>query len=268
MRQKAKLNLPAAIHRHQELIQHLKGRVFDTIHSGKIIVLEYKDSNNILIKFLNTGNCRTARLSNLYRGQIQDKESVGKLGLIFGVGFLGSGQYTKSNSKKAYNVWYSMLMRCYDSKEQEENPSYKDCVVCSEWYNFQNFASWHLEHSKCNDAQIDKDVRIKGNKVYSPDTCCMLPAYINKIFVKRKSCRGNTPIGVEYESKRKTYVARLRNKIGWPSYLGSYDTPEKAFAAYKNGKEKYIKHMASIYANHMDEIAYNALMNYQIEISD
>lgn len=263
------MNLPNAIKRHKEHLEAMCGKRFKTKNSGDVIVLKYIDNRKILVKFINTGNCKSVSLSNLYKGEIQDKEAVSIYGLIFGVGFHGVGKYAKKTHSKIYDVWYSMLMRCYDAKAQLKCPTYMGCTVCSEWHNFQNFAAWYELHTMCDDAQIDKDIRIKGNKQYSPETCCMVPAFINKMLVKRKMCRGIAPLGVEFnKTLKKPYIARFRNKIGWKSYLGCYSTPQEAFLAYKTVKEKYIKHMATLYKSQMDDVAFQALLNYQVEITD
>lgn len=63
-----------------------------------------------------------------------------------------------------------MLNRCYNEKCQEKHPSYIECTVCDEWHNFQVFAKWH-EENYINGFHLDKDIRIKGNKTYSPSAC-------------------------------------------------------------------------------------------------
>ena len=97
-----------------------------------------------------------------------------------GVGFLGVGKYkTREDGKKTkeYLVWYSMLTRCY-SKTYHGREAYKDCYVCDEWLNFQNFADWFHKNYK-EGLVLDKDKKIKGNKVYSPETCVFITSKEN-----------------------------------------------------------------------------------------
>ena len=69
---------------------------------------------------------------------------------------------------------------CYDENELKKEPSYIGCKVCEEWLNFQNFARWIYDNKyECDDLELDKDLLIKGNKIYSPNTCCLLPHEIN-----------------------------------------------------------------------------------------
>ena len=50
--------------------------------------------------------------------------------------------------------------------------------------------------------------------------------------------------------------------------LGYYNTEIEAFDAYKQAKENYLKQLAEKWKDQIDERAYNALMNYQVEITD
>ena len=62
-----------------------------------------------------------------------------------------------------------------------------DCSVYEGWHNFQNFAKWYEDnYYEIEEEQmhLDKDILVKGNKVYSPDTCVFVPETINGLFVK------------------------------------------------------------------------------------
>ena len=50
--------------------------------------------------------------------------------------------------------------------------------------------------------------------------------------------------------------------------MGSFKTELEAFEAYKQAKEYFIKEQASNWKDQIDERAYNALMNYTVEIAD
>lgn len=112
---------------------------------------------------------------------------------------------------------------------------------------------------------IDKDIIQKGNKIYSPETCCFVPQEINNIFTKRQEYRGNYSIGV---NRRKNKYASSINKNGQHFWLGTFETLEDAFGAYKIAKESYIKEVANEWVGQIDEKCYKALINYKIEITD
>ena len=163
-----------------------------------------------------------------------------------------------------------MLARCYDPKYTQKHPTYKQCEVCEEWHNFQNFAQWFENNYYEIDKQVmnlDKDILIKENKIYSPETCVFVPQNINKLFTKRDNNRGNFPVGVSYNKSSKKYKSYC-NTDKKQNFLGYYTTPEEAFQAYKQFKENYIKQVADEYKDLIPEKLYNAMYEYEVEIED
>ena len=195
----------------------------------------------------------------------------------YGAGYLGEGKYKVSeNGKdtKCYKTWSHMLERCYNEKYKKKKPTYEDCKVCEELLNFQNFAEWDSENYYVIEGErmhLDKDILIKGNKIYSPDTCIYVPQTINSLFVKSDKIRGNTPIGVSRQKNKfraQCSVYDFENKNKKRKYLGSYNSPEEAFKVYKEFKENYIKEVADYYKNQIPNKLYDALYNYEVEITD
>ena len=83
-----------------------------------------------------------------------------------------------------YSRWRAMLQRCYDKKIHNRQPTYIDCSVCEEWCSLYNFNKWYLKNYYSIDGErmeLDKDILVKGNKMYSPDTyvchsaLCLMP---------------------------------------------------------------------------------------------
>ena len=68
-------------------------------------------------------------------------------------------------------------------------------------------------------------------------------------------------------AKRPRYRASL-SKYGKDHHYGSYSNPTDAFYAYKQAKEGFAKELAEKWKAQIDPRAYNALMNYQVEITD
>jgi hypothetical protein len=135
-----------------------------------------------------------------------------------------------------------------------------------EWLHSQpNFDKWYNGKRWA----VDKDIFVKRNKVYSPDTCCLVPQNVNCLFLKREAERGDYPIGVHYSENG--FIARCRNPFeNRAEELGLYSTPEKAFNAYKTYKEDIIKQVAQIEfdAGNITEECYLAMMSYEVEIDD
>lgn len=114
-------------------------------------------------------------------------------------GYMGKGKYkSRINGiqPKSYKTWLEMLRRCYCPKSLEKNPTYKDCKVCDEWHNYQNFAKW-FDETYIEGHHLDKD--IKGNgKLYSPSTCTWVTQADNNK-ANAKTWNFITPTGDEIE---------------------------------------------------------------------
>lgn len=195
-----------------------------------------------------------------------DKKRIGVFSI--GVSDIPINKHDKCEYRK-YVLWKNMIKRVYDPHRQKGHSTYKSCSVCDEWKTFSAFKEWveNPENNYQENYHLDKDILIKGNKIYSPSTCCFIPSEINKIFTKRQKLRGNCPIGVTYDNKR--YISSLSTIYG-KKYLGCYKTPKEAFYAYKIFKERYIKELAEKYFQEgkITERVYNALMEYEVEITD
>lgn len=189
------------------------------------------------------------------------KESTKKI--IYGFGF---DDTIYNHKTKAHRVWQSMINRCYNPNFHQREKSYINCTVCEEWRYFSNFKKWFDENYK-EGCHLDKDILVKGNKVYSPETCCFVPREINNLFVLRGNDRGNYPIGVSLVCGKYHATLSVRNNR---IHLGTYATPEEAFYAYKERKEQHVKELAEKYYKEgkITERVYLALLNYRVEITD
>ena len=128
---------------------------------------------------------------------------------------------------------------------------------CHKQVGFNN-QGWHL----------DKDLLIKGNKVYSENTCVFIPAEVNTLLIKREALRGEHLIGVSWSKRNKAFRARVNKNKGESEHLGYFKTEVEAFNAYKQAKESFVKEQAEKYKSQIDPRAYNALMKYTVEITD
>ena len=155
------------------------GEVYETKSFGSILVLEYNGWDNVKVKFIDTGYETIAEAGNVRRGSVKDylKPSVE------GVGFSGNGKYSHKKDSEAYRTWQRMLVRCYNGDYIKRHPTYSDCYVVDGWHNFQNFAPWYYENYPKDGGEyhLDKDIKIEGNKVYSPESCMFVTPSENSI---------------------------------------------------------------------------------------
>ena len=244
------------------------GNVFKSLNSGDFKVLKYNDSYNVEIQFLKTGYETVARLGHIKSGSVKDPYSPS----TYGVGITGAKYPITVNGvhTKEYDLWNGMLRRCYSDALKKKYPTYIDCEVSDKFKSYEYFYEW------CNkqigfsnkDWHLDKDLLVKGNKVYSEDTCVFIPREINSLLIKCDASRGEHLIGVCWHKKDNAFVAHVGKSKGKREYLGFFKTEIEAFNAYKVAKEAFVKELANKWKDKIDVRAYNALMNYEVEIDD
>ena len=174
-----------------------------------------------------------------------NKNSLAQRKPVYGIGTNDSSYIIRYKGVmcKYYRVWFNMMERCYSSKFQEKKPTYKGCSVCSEWLVFSAFRKW-MEANDYNGLELDKDIKVKGNKVYSPDTCLFIPHALNNLLSDHGAARGAYPVGVYFHNKNKRFVAQITldgNRV----HIGCYDTKEQASDGYKRRRTSKIKKLIS-----------------------
>lgn len=244
------------------------GEVRTNRNGSKMQVIEYNNSLDIVVKFLEKGNAVHTNWDAFKKGKVRDVYEKS----VIGIGYIGDGEYKTHINNKAtpqYAIWHAMMNRCYNQEFHERQPTYKDCTVAEEWHNYQVFAKWYDDSYYEIDQEImclDKDILIKGNKIYSPETCMFVPQIINNLFIKSNASRGNLPLGIR--SRGRKFEARCSNGVGKAMELGSYDTIEQAFSVYKTFKEELIKQFSEEYKDKIPNKLYKALTVYEVEITD
>lgn len=199
-----------------------------------------------------------------------DEETVAKIQRAKVV--LKAAKYSKKNGctlderRKCEGIWTFLRKRV--GKMQ----AYKNCTI--EFESLEAFREWAIRQVGFHEPgfEMDKDILVKGNRVYSPQTCVFVPSEINGLFsgCYRALRRGKYPIGVSYNKGSGTFVAQMSNRqqAGLDKYLGSFATVEEAFACYKAAKEAKIKALANKWKDQIDPRAYAALMARTVEMDD
>ena len=241
------------------------GLHFWTNEGYLIKIIEYYNEFNVLIEFLYNGYRQYNTIHAIKEGAVKNPYHIN----IYG-GYVGVGEYSRSMHKKAYSTWRSMLCRntLEGQLSNRKNASYSNCAVCNEWYNFQNFASWFIKYIDnlnpwlYDDYQLDKDI-LQWNqsyKLYSPDTCCIVPSKINACLDGIYRLGKELPTGVKLTQYGKyKVVMSIENE---QKYYGVYDTPEEAFEVYRQTKKGYITKLADEY--YVQAAIHRALYNIEI----
>lgn len=242
------------------------GKVFSSKNYGDFIILEHNAPNDVVIKFVDTGWVTTAHMSQIRVGSVKDFAQP----TILGVGIIGSRLSLADRGHKSYKNWYRIISRCYNENLRDKHPSYVGCTVSEDFLHYDRFKAWYIKQKNWDndDFVLDKDLlSSKTNKVYSAETCIFIPKSINSMLTTTKAKRGGLPMGVSLKTGDTKYTSNCCIR-GSDKHLGMYVSIEEAFVVYKEVKEAYFKEVANEWKEEIDPRAYQALMNWAIEIDD
>ena len=176
--------------------------------------------------------------------------------LIYGIGINDVDAPTrwKENGKRVrdpyHKIWQNTLERCYSHFKQKKFPTYIGCTMHPDWHRFSKFKEWvdNQPQKDWRDLYLDKDLQVKGNKVYGPDTCCFLTNQENNIFklslvplgtaCYKKDCPKTSWESISSIGYRTNGISR---------YLGHYTTREEAEVVA--GRESIRRIMEIVNAN-------------------
>lgn len=174
---------------------------------------------------------------------------------LCGVGYSGCDDI--DNTSTSYYRWKNMIQRCYDKKVHKKyKPEYKDKSVCEEWLNYSNFKIWFDEHyvpCKNNQIDLDKDLLVQGNKVYSPETCVFLLHYQNTMF--ERSAKDKI-----YEKEDGTFVIGGGKKK-------TYATLKEAEDIVCERNQNRIESVAEKCKGSIPMCAYEAMLNWDVRLA-
>ena len=245
------------------------GKEFKTKGSGKCFIIDYKSYQHVTVMFYDPIYVTSCGVQQLKRGSVRNPYFPS----FYNKGFIGVGIYGYKD-RVVYKLWTNMLERSYCPKYKTKAVTYKDVTMCEDWLNFQNFAEWcygqkffGVKDQKGKVYHLDKDILVKGNKVYSPETCCFVPEDINNLLVSCNKNRGEYPVGVVFMKRRGDFAASV-SCFKYRKHLGYFKTIEDAFIVYKKAKESHIKDVASVWKGKVDEKVYEALLRYEVSFED
>ena len=163
-------------------------------------------------------------------------------------------------------VWRSLINRC---KLSIKYPSYADCEIKYEGY--QEFTEWcQSQHGYMNKNpngtfwQLDKDLKVEGNRIYSPEFCLFVPSRVNCLF-NIKSSNNNLPAGVSMYANSDYYgwgCGDGKNKL-W----GTAPDPMSAHRGWQKAKIGVIENILTTekYGDQIDEIILTRLNKLKYE---
>lgn len=177
----------------------------------------------------------------------------------FGIGYLGCGDADIQSD--IYRKWVNMMQRCYSEATHRIKPYYKGCEVCEEWWNFSNFREWYRENIiEGRKFDLDKDILIQGNTVYSPTTCSLVTHYANTIFQRR---------GIETNIVHNNISDKFDASVcilGKTKQIGSSDSRKEAEEMILSYRKELINKFARKNRNKVPYKVYEAMMNWNTEL--
>lgn len=229
-------------------------------------IICYRHNTDIDVEFLDDFHYvkEHTTYTNFKRGQVKNPYDK----TVHGVGCIGDGKYlTKEEDgyhpTREYTTWIHMIERYYHEKSSWQYPAYYGiCTVCDEWKCFQTFAEWYKEREYDIDGRLhlDKDIKIPGNTVYSPETCILVPQVINALFINKQNKRG-LPNGISIH--KNGYVATFNHKS-----LGVFPTVEEAYYKQVEKKKEEIIKVANEYKEIIPREVYDAVISYEFKIEN
>jgi len=166
-----------------------------------------------------------------------------------------------------YIKWKDMIRRCYSEKIHKNRPTYEECSVCEEWLTFSNFKCW-MEQQDWKGNHLDKDLKVKGNKVYSPDYCLFVSPLVNGLMHENKKTRGKYPLGVSFHKATNKFVVNI-SLNGSSEYLGVFTCVNDAELAYLKRKAEIVSLILHEQKNELVKLALvEKIKEYELKIEE
>ena len=245
-------------------------KIYHSNNYGDFIILEQTRSKNghkmVKISFIDTGTILEVRFSDVLSGNLKDPYRK----TICDVACIGNA----SSYHIAYNMWLSMIHRCYDKNcDTYQRYGKFGVTVCDKWLCFEyfledlifidNYNEWVNNPSMYH---IDKDYKQQNlplcDRVYSLETCCFLPAADNVCvarFEHKTESSNSQYLGVRKISDNGYNAFMSIN--GVYKNLGLFAKEELAACAYNNAANFYYGGTRQI-LNNVNAIDPNILIKY------
>jgi len=171
--------------------------------------------------------------------------SIARRKLVYGVG-INNAEYMvrqfingKNTRCPYYTKWSNMLKRCYSELFQKTHPAYIGCTTSKHWIKFSNFKDW-MQKQDWESMDLDKDIKLKGNKIYSENACLFIPAKLNSFLSGDNAIKGGLPQGVSLCKSTGKFRVKMYQG-GKDKHLGRFGTQEEALKVYGLAREVKIQ---------------------------
>jgi hypothetical protein len=170
---------------------------------------------------------------------------------------------------KSGSVWTRMRDRCFvGGYQQRKHARYAGCYMSDDFWDFQKFVRWFQQQKGYEQGgyHLDKDLLVRGNKCYSSETCCYIPAMLNMFLVNQHSSKSNHMIGAHYHTRLSKWGSSL-SVNGEIKFLGYFESELDAHREYVVEKELEAKRWANRLINGefpVEDKVIEALLNWKV----
>lgn len=239
----------------------------------KMHIVEYNKAKDVVVEFEDEYHARVHTDYRFFKqGEVRNPNKIGLYGER-----LGNESPTMENGKelKVYGAWRGIFSRI-TCTEGYYHRFYNDVSISKDWLYYTNFYNWatnqeNYDRWKINDGgmwSLDKDILSDpNNKIYSADTCCLVPWYINSLVVRQrqKDRQSDLPLGIQCYpyGDTKYYYADNTGEKRKNIY---FNTIEDAVKGYKEFRKRCIEQTAE-YAYKKGDITqrcYEGLLKYDL----
>lgn len=158
------------------------------------------------------------------------------------------GKYKQIWSCPVYEDWRGILERCFSQAYKTKQPTYQEVNVVEEWKHFSVFRDWVLNIQPNKDWENcvpDKDLLMKGNKLYGPDSVVYIPQSLNNFINDSGTYKNGLMRGVSKVKDSSKFLATCKDPEGLVGrYVGVFSTELEAHLAWKAKKHEYALKLA------------------------
>lgn len=175
-------------------------------------VVKIINDKECLVRFKESGNVQKYSYRAIGRNaHIKDYATEKFCGVGYAIGTISQ---PINKDTPAFKQWRGILGRCYSPGRPR---CYNIASVCAEWHCFNNFERWYNEEKELLmdslfihpfDVCVDKDLFGNNRKIYSSETCCILPRAINSC-LHGLEIQIDKVVGGISKTRRETLIALL-----------------------------------------------------------
>lgn len=164
--------------------------------------------------------------------------------------------------RKSYKTYLYMCRMCFSPTISED----RRMVMCKEWLDYCAFEEWwNNNYCEVEGEQMVLAPTIfdKNNKLYSPNTCCLVPRGIYECFKEKAKDNKDLPCGVNIREGYDVYFIgmSIENKR---INVGVADTLEEALLVRNIFQTQKIHYLALKYKKNLSQKVYDFMKNLEV----